>query len=1247
VRHGPRYEDEAQLGIRNPEEETTMKRFSPKLVALLAIVGPLANAETREWVVHSMQEQGHWQVGGQRVSYTLGESSLRVAPDPGGEGKALCLTADFREPRRSFVSAYWSGRAVPGQTQSFSFDLRGDGSGCGLRVSIEDGAGCWFQRALGNVDWEGWREVTVPVGDGTGWRLLRLLGQEVSAIEHPIAIRQISLLRKAGGPEESVVYLRNLRAQADVRPEDLIEAEVSTGYTPALHEIQQPFDVSVKLTSSAAQAVSGNLQVALVGYFGAREMIGERAVVVPTGQSESRSFPYKPARLGALVINVTLETPRRVRRWRKHVAVTQAGKELPPDHASQFGCCASLMGFGPDRQDLASRLNRDAGMRWARLGIPWSQIEPEPGKFAWEPPKTSAGVRGQALVCSGGSAALSVPYNPRLACKQAITVAFWLSAGEANRYWQCPVYRMPSGGRRSYGVYLGRDSGVVSFTGSYDRIKRPYSDCVSGWAAWEQGWHHVAVSYSAESGTMTFYVDGEQAAAHAIAGGPLCDTGTPVLFGHHLDGLLDEVVLYERVLSEDEIAQLARKGDPPSAGLVGWWTFDDREQPGRDSGPHGLHATQAEPPAIQAVRRARQHGIRPLGLIGFPPRWASTAPEGAARPQTYKPKLEALARFVEAVTRQYRGLIDHWEIWNEPNISTFWMPEPNPEEFMDVVRTAYGAAKRGNPRCTLVTPALAGPGHNPASMAFLDRLIELGLPSCTDAISIHPYRHRTTPEASDLAGDLRHIADLSAAHGGRRPIWFSELCWVTHLPWGNTEKRAARMLGRAVPLSLGTGLVERITWFRFHDPGVDRFYLEHNCSLCRHDLLPKPEYFAYRTCATLLDTAEPAGDLDLGEQAYGRIFRRGQTYTTVVWHPDGVAQVGIDVGVFEARVVDLMGNERVLRTEGGALLMSIGEDAQFIVGLPNKPVGRGPLLSIDVPGRVRPGQTVSLPVTVHNPVARSAVMEGRVRVAEWELDIPFRLVAPPTGERSSRLRLPIPPDLNPGWRELVVEARFCGLEWTETRRIGVTGVDQTSGPIAEWRFSEGAGTVARDATGNGHDGAIDGAKWVNGQDGSGLLFDGNAMLTVADSPSLDLTEEVTIALWLRLTASTRTWQSLVTKFLGNQCRNYGIYLRPDATGPGFSASFANAPYRHTDLAAAQSFEDGQWHHLAATVSLLGRKVRLFVDGDIVAERTIDLGPMLTNDEPLRIGQGCRAVIDDVRLYGRALRLDEIRSLADP
>ena len=152
------------------------------------------------------------------------------------------------------------------------------------------------------------------------------------------------------------------------------------------------------------------------------------------------------------------------------------------------------------------------------------------------------------------------------------------------------------------------------------------------------------------------------------------------------------------------------------------------------------------------------------------------------------------------------------------------------------------------------------------------------------------------------------------------------------------------------------------------------------------------------------------------------------------------------------------------------------------------------------------------------------------------------------------------------------------------------------------------------------------------------------MAVVPDSRQLDLPEEVTICLWFKLKGSTGTWQSLVTKFLGNQSRNYGIYLCPDATGPGFSTSFENADYPHTDCTAKTPLLDGAWHHLAVSVSALDQNVVLYVDGELAVKRAVALGLLKTNDEPILIGQGVRGLIDDVRIYGWALPQATIRDV---
>ena len=44
--------------------------------------------------------------------------------------------------------------------------------------------------------------------------------------------------------------------------------------------------------------------------------------------------------------------------------------------------------------------------------------------------------------------------------------------------------------------------------------------------------------------------------------------------------------------------------------------------------------------------------------------------------------------------------------------------------------------------------------------------------------------------------------------------------------------------------------------------------------------------------------------------------------------------------------------------------------------------------------------------------------------------------------------------------------------------------------VAVWLFDEGKGNIVVDSTSNGHDGKIEGAKWVKGRFGKALELDG-------------------------------------------------------------------------------------------------------------------------------------------------------------
>ena len=93
----------------------------------------------------------------------------------------------------------------------------------------------------------------------------------------------------------------------------------------------------------------------------------------------------------------------------------------------------------------------------------------------------------------------------------------------------------------------------------------------------------------------------------------------------------------------------------------------------------------------------------------------------------------------------------------------------------------------------------------------------------------------------------------------------------------------------------------------------------------------------------------------------------------------------------------------------------------------------------------------------------------------------------------------------------------------------VSSAAPPAGMLAEWRFDEGQGEVARDASGNGHDAKIHGAAWVKQADGFALSFDGyDDYVDCGESKKLEVNGPVTLGQWNHVVATfdgtrTRLW----------------------------------------------------------------------------------------------------------------------------
>jgi glucose/arabinose dehydrogenase len=203
-------------------------------------------------------------------------------------------------------------------------------------------------------------------------------------------------------------------------------------------------------------------------------------------------------------------------------------------------------------------------------------------------------------------------------------------------------------------------------------------------------------------------------------------------------------------------------------------------------------------------------------------------------------------------------------------------------------------------------------------------------------------------------------------------------------------------------------------------------------------------------------------------------------------------------------------------------------------------------------------------------------------------------------------------------------------------------VDPSAPPglVGAFGFNEGSGFSVGDASPEGHVGVVSGAGWsALGRFGGALSFDGvDDWVTVADDPSLDLSDALTLEAWVRPSAGSG-WRTVALKEHPGR-HSYALFGAADGgpLGEVWTVGYHNA--------AGPALALNAWTHLAVTYSQ--STVRLFVNGSLAASRAVP-GVVPGSDGPLRIGGNAiwgehfAGLIDELRVYNRALSAGEIQT----
>jgi hypothetical protein len=198
------------------------------------------------------------------------------------------------------------------------------------------------------------------------------------------------------------------------------------------------------------------------------------------------------------------------------------------------------------------------------------------------------------------------------------------------------------------------------------------------------------------------------------------------------------------------------------------------------------------------------------------------------------------------------------------------------------------------------------------------------------------------------------------------------------------------------------------------------------------------------------------------------------------------------------------------------------------------------------------------------------------------------------------------------------------------------------GIIGHWKLNDGTGTVAVDSSGNGNDGTLMGdPQWVQGKMGGALDFDGvGDYVNCGNAAILGDMDEITVAGWLTIRSTPTAWASVVAK--GENA--WRLSANNTATSFHFGITWYQNPNYSVNGATAIGFNE--WHHVAGTFD--GTTLRIYLDGvlDGSVATTLTIGTAATNmlisENPEATNRYWNGLIDDVRVYNRALTQAEIQ-----
>ncbi len=379
---------------------------------------------------------------------------------------------------------------------------------------------------------------------------------------------------------------------------------------------------------------------------------------------------------------------------------------------------------------------------------------------------------------------------------------------------------------------------------------------------------------------------------------------------------------------------------------------------------------------------------------------------------------------VQAIAERYRGKIQRYEIFNEPDLTqgmTGWY-RGTPEELAEQQRIAYEEIKRIDPQAIVMTSGFGCPRHGRHRPEMVDMILTEGF---FDEECWHMHGDFTW----FIGGMRNHVLPRRERMGITKPFYFTETSrGGDHL----TEFSAVDLVQTPIfAWSVGatgwhafTGVVDLKGYEteRLNDTKYGEGYYR----IFNPDFTPRPSVVSYNTMARLLSGRRYAKTLDVGTGRHAILFQGAGTfspadskaagaasYVLAAWKQDATISdlpylLRVGSGAVVKRV-DVMGNQTRVPVHQGLVAMTIEPRTAYlsIDGATGVDLV-GPLITTGPAGLMAGGAGV-LELQASHPLAKPLSL-----ALAWEAGDGLEAAAQPPVSVASRLAQLIPVEVTAG-----------------------------------------------------------------------------------------------------------------------------------------------------------------------------------------------------------------------------------------